>query len=239
MLGQLFHQIFYQPIFNLLVFFYNTLPGHDLGVAIILITILLKFLTYSLNARALKSQKALQTLQPQLNALKEKYKNDKVGLSQAMMELYQKEKINPASSCLPLLIQFPFLIAVYQVFRVGLTSGTSLKDLYPFIHNPGSLNAISFGFLNLAHQNLILAALAALAAFWQAQMLPVPKPAHVSGSQDEDVMAMVNKQMRYMMPAMTFFIGVSLPAGLTLYWLVMTLFQAVQQKIIFEKKKKS
>lgn len=235
MLGQLFHQIFYQPLLNILVFFYNTV-GQDLGLAIILITILLKLITYPLNTRALKSQKALQTLQPKINELKVRHKGDKTGLSQAIMELYKTEKVNPASSCLPLLIQLPFLIAVYQVFRAGLQTSAGLQDLYPFIANPGILKVISFGFLDLSQRNIILAVLAAIATFWQSKMLPQAKPAKVEGSKDEDMTAVMNRQMVYVMPFMTLIIGISLPAGLTLYWLTMTLLQAAQQWYVFHKK---
>ncbi|MFA6428570.1 MAG: YidC/Oxa1 family membrane protein insertase [Candidatus Buchananbacteria bacterium] len=234
MISELFFAVFYQPMFNLLVFFYNII-GKDLGLAIILITILLKIITYPLNSRALKSQKALQQIQPKINELKVKHKGDSTGLSQAIMGLYKEEKVNPASSCLPLLIQLPFLIAIYRVFSFGITKVDSLKDLYSFVHNPGILQNVSFGFLDLAQRNVVLAILAAAATFWQVKMLPQPKPANINGSKDEDMAAMMNKQMVYLMPAMTLFIAISLPAGLSLYWLVMTLLQVAQQWYVFKK----
>ena len=231
-------EIFYVPILNLLVWLYNVMPWHDLGVAIVILTVLIKLILYPLNKKAILSQKALQDLQPKLDEIKKKYKNDREAQAKAMMELYQKEKINPASSCLPILIQLPFLIAVYQVFRVGTSNG-ALEHIYPFIQNPGTLNSIAFGFLDLSERSVILAILAGLAQFWQGKMLSVKKPAIKSqASQDESLTAIMNKQMLYVMPVFTVIIGLSFPAGLTLYWFVNTLLTGVQQLILFKEKSK-
>ncbi len=232
-----FNLIFYQPLFNLLVFFYNIIPGHDLGLAIIAVTILIRLILYPLYLQTIKSQKALQDLQPKLDALKEKYKDKKEELAQEMMKLYKAEKVNPLSSCLPLLIQLPFLIAVYKVFQVGLNS-TSLTLLYPFINNPGHLNHFSFGLIDLSKPSYVLAVLAGVVQFWQSKMLVTSRPPKgLPGSKDEDATAVINKQMVYFMPLFTIFIGVSLPGGLTLYWFVTTLLMALQQLYFFSKKK--
>ncbi len=234
-MAHLFTVIFYQPILNLLVFLYNTISFRDFGVAIILLTVVIKLVFWPLGRQAIKSQKSLQDLQPKLEDLKKKYANDKAELSRATMELYKNNKVNPFSSCLPLLIQLPFLIAVYRVFRAGINSDLSL--VYPFIYKPETINTISFGFLNLAHNNIVLAVLAGLAQFWQAKMLITAKPAvNTPGSKDESMTAIMNKQMLYFMPVITVFIGASLPGGLTLYWFVITLFTALQQLLTLRKK---
>lgn len=231
----LFNTILFQPLFNLLVFLYNIVPGHDIGLAIIALTILIKLLLYPLSQQSLKSQKAMQELQPKIDALKKQHKGDKEKLARATMELYKQEKVNPLSSCLPLLIQLPFLIAVYQVFRSGLNS-SSLNLLYPFVQNPGSINVISAGFLNLSQPNIIMALLTGAAQYWQAKMLTTARPPkNMPGAKDEDMLAMMNKQMLYMMPVMTAIIGMSLPSGLTLYWLITTILTVAQQKFIFKK----
>lgn len=227
--------IFYIPLLNLLVFLYNIIPWHDLGIAIILLTLLIKLVLYPLNKKAITSQKALQDLQPKLDEIKSKYKNDKEGQAKAMMEIYKKEKINPASSCLPMLVQLPFLIAVYRVFKTGLNN-TSLEYLYPFIHNPGILNNMAFfNLLDLSEKNVILAILAGLAQFWQGKMLAAKKPTTTNNKlKNEGLGTIMSKQMLYVMPAFTIFIGLSFPAGLTLYWFVNTLLTALQQLIIFK-----
>ena len=123
--------------------------------------------------------------------------------------------VSPFSSCLPLLIQFPFLIAVYQVFRKGLTEAQSLDILYPFVHNPGSINAVSFGLVDLSKPNVVLAVLAGIAQYWVSKMLIGKKQPKVPGAKDEGMTAMMNKQMTFFMPLITVFIGLSLPGGLT------------------------
>jgi YidC/Oxa1 family membrane protein insertase len=236
-MSNLFTVIFYQPILNLLVFLYNTVSFQDLGVAIILLTFLIKLILWPLGQQSIKSQKALQDLQPKIEALKVKYADDKVELSRATMEMYKENKVNPFSSCLPLLIQLPFLFAVYRVFRDGLNNKLDL--VYSFIHKPEVINGISFGFLNLNKPNIYLAVLAGLAQFWQAKMMMTKQPVIKSeGSKDESMTAIMNKQMLYFMPAITIFIGISLPGGLTLYWCVITILTALQQLIVFKKKNK-
>ena len=230
----LFHVIFYQPILNLLIFLYNTISFHDLGLAIIFLTIVIKAVLWPLSQKSIKAQKSLQDLQPKINALKKEYKDDKQKQGQAMIQLYKEHKINPFSSCLPLLIQLPFLIAVFQVFRDGLNNKLNL--VYPFIERPEEINAMAFGFLDLSKPNIYLAILAGLAQFWQAKMMITKKAAiKTEGSKDEDMAAIMNKQMLYFMPALTVFIGWTLPGGLTMYWFIVTLLTAVQQLIVFKR----
>ena len=170
MLADIYNVILYQPIFNILVFFYNIVPGHDIGLAIILLTILIKVVLSPFFVQSIKAQRAMQRLQPKLDELKEKYKDNKEKLGPAIMQLYQKEKVSPFSSCIPLLIQLPFLIAVFQVFRVGLGNGT-LDIVYPFIYNPGQINHIAFGFIDFSQASIALAVLAGLAQFIQSKSL--------------------------------------------------------------------
>jgi len=234
-MGNIFTTLFYQPILNLLVFLYNITPFNDFGVAVVLLTVIIKLVFWPLGSKAIKSQKALQDLQPKIDEIKKKYKDDKMASSQAIMALYKDNKVNPFSSCLPLLIQLPFLWAVFRIFSKGVSN--NLELVYSFIHRPEVINTISFGFLDLSQPNTYLAVLAGAAQFWQAKMMSTKKPAvNTEGSKDENMMAIMNKQMLYIMPAVTVFIGLSLPGGLTLYWFVITLFTAFQQLVTFKKK---
>ena len=231
MISSIFHTILYQPLFNIFVGLYNILPGHDVGVVIIVITVLLRLAVYPLTASSIKAQRSMQELQPKLAELKKTYAKDQQKLAQATMELYRDHKVNPFTSCFPLLIQLPILIALYWVMQDGLASTNLAESLYPFITNPGTLNPISFGFINLSASNGILAILAGVAQFLQAKTLNRQQPPKAAGEggKDESMMAMMNKQMLYMMPAMTVLIGWTLPAGLTLYWFWSTILMAAQQ----------
>jgi YidC/Oxa1 family membrane protein insertase len=230
-----FTVVFYQPILNLLIFLYNTAAIKDLGLAIILLTLIIKAVFWPLGRSAIKSQKALQDLQPKMEALKKQYGDNKAELSRATMELYKNNQVNPFSSCLPLLIQLPFLFAVYRVLRDATLNNLGL--IYTFINRPEHINTIAFGFLDLAKANYVLAILAGLAQFLQAKMMITTKPPiNTPGSKDESMAAIMNKQMLYFMPALTVFIGLSLPGGLTLYWFVLTAVTAIQQYTTFRKK---
>lgn len=236
----MFHTILYQPLFNLLIWFYDVIPGNDLGFAIIAISLLIRLILWPLSRSSIKSQKALQDLQPKLEALKIQYKGDKEGLAKAMMELYKSEKVNPMSSCLPLIIQLPILWALYRVLRDGMNM-ESLVNLYSFIARPESINLNFLGFINLAEPHLIMAVIAGCLQFVQTKMLMAKRPPKAirkePSAKDEDMMAQMNKSMLYFMPVMTVVIGASLPGGLTLYWIIMNLFAILQQALAFKKKK--
>lgn len=233
----LFTIICYQPLLNLLVFVYNIIPTHDIGIVIIVLTLIIKLVLYLPSIKTIKAQKSLNDLQPKINELKEKYKDNKEKQASEMMLLYKEHKINPLSSCLPLLIQLPFLIAIYQVFNTGLSNG-NLDLLYPFISNPGNINTLAFGLIDMAKPFALIAILAAAAQYWQTKMMMAKRPeVKNAGAKDEDMAAIMSKQMTIMMPIMTVFIGWNLPAGLVFYWLLLTVFTALQQLLTIRKEK--
>jgi YidC/Oxa1 family membrane protein insertase len=231
----LYNDIIYRPLLNLLVFFYNVIPGHDIGLVIILLTILIRLVLAPSFHKSLKSQKAMNDLQPKLSEMREKYKNDKEGQAKAMMALYKEHKINPLSSCLPLVIQLPILIGLYQVFTTALNSKADivvrLQGLYSFIYRPESISPYFFKVLNLGEPSIVLGVLAGLAQFWQSKMM-MPKP---TPGQDTTTKAM-SFQTTYILPIVSIVIAIKLPAGLPLYWVVTTLFAVAQQYYIMRKK---
>lgn len=222
---QIFFIIFYQPIFNLLVWLYNNIPGQDLGVAIIILTFIIRLLLYIPSKKSIQAQKNLSSIQPEIEKIKEKYKDDKEKMGPELMALYKEKKVNPFSTCLPLLIQLPFLFAIYRVFFDGLTKDDAMSALYSFVANPGALNPIAFGFLDLSEKNIIIAVAAGLAQFWQSKML--------MGKNKQGGMAgAMSSQMLYIMPIITIVIGSQFPAGLTFYWFLSTAFSIIQQYIV-------
>ncbi len=238
---ELFNTVLAQPLYNLLVSIYYFIPGQDIGLAIIALTIFIKLILWPVQAKSLKSQQALQQLQPKINELKKEYKDDKEGMSKAMMELYAKEKVNPLSSCLPLLIQLPIILALYRVFLHGIDGKLSPYALYSFVPDPGTITPVFLGFVDLSAPNLTLAILAGIFQFIQAKMMSIKRPPkQVEGSEgakDEAMLASMNRSMVYFMPVITVVIGASLPGGLTLYWLVVNIIAVIQQLIFFKKKK--
>jgi YidC/Oxa1 family membrane protein insertase len=232
---EFFKVILYEPLLNLLVFFYNIIPGHDLGLAIIFLTLLIKLIFIPLSRQSIKAQKSLRDLQPELEEIKKKYADQKEKQARVMMDLYRQRKVSPFSSCLPMLIQLPILIAVFQVFRVGLTENN--LPIYSFISNPGTLNIMAFGILDLSQASPPLALITGVLQYLQMKILsPVPPQTKnkVKPEGNENMMSMMNKQMRFMMPALTVFIGLTLPSGLILYWLVSLLFTIIEQKVFLK-----
>ena len=242
-MGELFHIVVSQPIYNALVFFYNVIPGSDFGLAVIATTILLRILFIPLYKKQLESQREMQILQPKIKELQKQYKGDKAKLNEMQMKLYQEHGVNPLGGCLPIIVQVIFLIAIYQVI-IGISNGGFLAngaDLYRFVSNPGEIAHHFFGIADLAKPSYLFAALAALAQFYQVKMMldaqKTDQPAKkVDDSTEPDFMAIMNKQMLFIGPGMTLFIGATFPAALSLYWLVSTVFTIVQQIFIFKKK---
>lgn len=218
----IFNDLLYRPLFNLLVFFYNVIPGHDFGLAIILVTLLLRAVLFPLSRKGIKSRKALEELQPKIKEIQKKYK-DKEEQAREMMKFYKENKVNPASGCLPLLVQLPILIALYRAF-INVIDPNSLNALYPFIRNPGSLNTSFLGIVDLAVPSVFLAVLAGIFQFIQSRIMFKPSSAKIQSSGKMDIQKTMGRQMTYFMPFITIFIALKFPAGLPLYWAVTTLF---------------
>ena len=153
-LVNIFDIFLYHPLFNFLVLIYNYLPGHDFGLAVILLTIIIRFILYPLSVKALNSQKVLQDLQPKLKEIQKKYKDDKEKQAKETLELYRTEKINPFSGLFLALVQLPILIALYNVFWKGLKS-TELSNLYSFVANPTIINPMLFNMVDLSKPNMV------------------------------------------------------------------------------------
>ena len=239
----LFHTLVYEPLYNTLIAFYTLVPGEDFGVAIIFTTLLIKFLFIPLSRKQIVAQKKMQEIQPELKALQAKHKDDKEKQTRALMEFYKKNKINPLAGCLPLIVQFIFLLAMYRVIINVSEAGFIVNpaDLYSFIANPGAIQHYFLGLVDLtAKNNYILAFLSAAAQYYQMKMLIAnqPAPAQAASGDRPDFAAIMNKQMLYMAPALAFFFGTLFPAALALYWLVSTLFMIGQQLLIFQAQQK-
>lgn len=249
----LFNELVYQPIYNFLIFVYNIAPFHDFGVAIILVTVIIKSALIPLSRKQIESQKTMQEMQPRIKEIQEKYKNDKEKQSRALMEFYKENKVNPFSGCLPLIIQLIVLIAIYRVlFNISqnkLMADSSL--LYSFIQNPGQINHMFLNIIDLSAvlkisnlalsdvPQIILIVAAALLQYVQSKMLMAKQILKPKKDGQPDFSQMMAKQMLYMGPLLTLFIGIKFPAGLALYWLVSTLFMIIQQRYIIRKEEEA
>jgi len=220
-----FHEAIYRPLFNSLIYLYNVLPGHDFGIAIVALTIIIRLIFSPLSIRAQRAQKALSALNPRLQEVREKHKHDQTAQSNAIMQLYRENKVNPFSGCLPLLIQIPILLALYRAFLAGFKP-ENLSMLYGFVQHPGVINPVSLGFLTVTAQNSFLAVIAGATQYIQARLSLTSQPIGTPGA------AAMNAQMKYFFPVMIVFIAWKLPAGIGLYWVTSTLFSIAEQLFI-------
>jgi YidC/Oxa1 family membrane protein insertase len=223
--------ILYRPLFNALIFLVWLVPGHYVGAAIIILTVIIRIILLPSSLKATRAQKKMRDLQPEIQKLQAEYKDDKQKQSQELMKFYKQNKINPLGSCLPLLIQLPILLILYYVFRNGLDTAR-FDLLYSFMPRPETINTSFFG-LNLSQPDRwILPVIAGGLQFIQGwQLTPKQEP----GSK-QDMSTMVSKQMLYLMPVFTIFIGGRLPAALVVYWIITTLFAIGQQWWVFREK---
>ena len=212
--------------------FYVWLPVPDLGLAIIVLTIVIRLALHPSYRSSLKSQRDMQKVQPYVEKIKEQYKDDPQKQSQEVMKVYKEHQVNMFGSCLPMLIQLPILFALYRVFIAGLTT-ERLAHLYGWFPNPPlELNTTFLEFLgnaaltiDLTERSILLAALAGLIQLFQSWL--TSRYTSVPGKRNATAWIM------YIFPFVTFGIAYTLPAALGLYWATTTLVMAIQQMIIY------
>lgn len=228
-------EVFYKPIFNVLIYILSFLPSHNLGWAVILLTILIKIILLAPNQKALKAQKKMQKVQPQLDALKKKYEKDPQRLASETMAIWKKHKVSPMGSCLPLLIQFPILIALFYVVKDGLNF-INPQLLYTGLQGFDSLTIDPwFLSLDLTQINfIILPIIVGSLQFIQMKlsMGVALKNQPAQKDQAPNPMLMMNKTMIYFMPIMIAFFTATVPAAVGFYWGTSTLFGIGQQLIV-------
>ncbi len=251
-MSEFFHAAAYQPIYNLLIFLYDTIPGSDFGLAIIALTIFLKVLLIPLSQKQIESQKKLQEIQPKMKEIQKKYKDNREEQSRAMMAFYRENKVNPFSGCLPLIIQLIVLIVIYRVLYNISQAGfvVSPEVLYSFVSNPHEIQRFFLSVLDLSKPSVLLAVMTGLAQYAQMKMMinraELKKNAldkskkssknTIEEKKEPDFAEIMTKQMLYVGPALTLFFGITFPSGIVLYWFVSTLFMIAQQWYLLERR---
>jgi len=222
-LVQIFYTIFYQPLFNLLILFSFYMPGHNFGLAIICLTVLIRLLLYPFQEKSIKSQLALQKIQPKLKEIQVKYKDDKEKQAKALMEFYKKEKFNPLSGFALLLLQFPILIALYRLFLRGLDENNFVY-LYNFVQRPETISTTFLG-IDLTAPSLALAVLVGIVQFLQTKLMMLKDSKGSKRSRNQN---MIN----YFLPAFIVIILLRIPSAVGLYLLVSSILAIIQQEIV-------
>jgi len=241
----MWNTIILAPMVNVLIWIYNFM-FHNFGIAIIIFTILIRLITYPLTASQLKGQKKMQEM-TQSNKYKEiqkKYKDDREKLAQEQMKLYQEMGVNPLGSCLPLIIQFPIMIGLYQAIALAMASApvqllNLSRNLYSFI--PASqlipLNS-KFLWMNLGLPEIntplwapfgfalpIMTIIVVVTTYLQSKLMT---PAATPGDQG----AQMSKMMNLYMPILMGWIAYSLSSGLALYFIVSNVLAIAQYALM-------
>lgn len=234
MISELFNAFIYNPLYNTLIFLLDVLPGIDVGVAVIMLTIIVKLILFPLSKKSVRTQVQLRKLAPELESIKKKHKDKPQIQAQATMELYRKHKINPFSGFLLILVQLPVIFALYFVFlRAGLPE-INTDILYSFVGVPGTIKMSFIGILDITQRSVVLALITGITQYTQIKLAtPIQDPKKKKDtSLSSSFATSMQFQMRYVMPVIVAVIAYTLPAMIGLYWTASNLFMIGQEIFI-------
>lgn len=246
MLHSIWNTVLYEPLLNALALLVSVIPGGDVGIAVIVLTILVKILLFPLSQKSIESQAEINILSPEIKKIKESGAS-KEEQARLTFELYRKHKVNPFSGCLLFLIQIPIIFALYFVFLKGIH--LEVGSIYSFIPTPKEMNMLFLGIFDINKESLILAILAGASQYLQAHFMPQPNlnsnTDSAMGSFSESFAKSMQVQMKYFFPVLVFVLlytgipGVVTPlsGAVALYWITSNLFMVGQQ--IYVKKEKN
>ncbi|MEI8123764.1 MAG: YidC/Oxa1 family membrane protein insertase [bacterium] len=238
----IFDTFFYSPLYNGLIWFINIMPWHSVALAVIFFTCIIKVVLFPLSQKSVKTQFEMKKIEPEINEIKIKYKDDKKIQAEKTMALYKERGINPFSGVLLMIIQFPVLIALYYVFLNGGLPNIDHETIYSFTKIPDIINMNLFG-VSVGDKSIIFALLAAITQFFQMQ-ITIPKTPKKDKQNDsktpsfkDELAKSMSMQMKYVMPIIIFFIAKSFPVVVSLYLVTSSLF-AIGQELYVRKQSK-
>ena len=231
MISTAFHAAIYDPLYNGLVFLVGVIPSHDVGLAVIALTILVRIILFPLSRRAVETQLAMKKIAPQVEALKVKYKNNREEQGRATFALYKEHGVHPFASFGLLLLQIPVLLALYWIFALGGLPEVDATLLYPLVHLPASVNMEFLGVMNMAEKSVILAALAGVTQFIYTRLSMGPRHSAtpIESTLGSDMAKSFDLQARYVLPAMVGVIAFYVSAAAPLYWVTSNIFMILQE----------
>lgn len=237
-MSYLYNLVFFEPLLNGLALLIKYLPLHDMGLAIVILTLAVRFIILPFTHKATVTQVKIKKLEPELREIKNTHKNDSQAQAKKTMELYKRHGINPVAGLLTLFIQIPIIFALYKVFLGGATFDPA--HLYSFVVAPEFVSVKFLGLLDMTQKGYLMPFLAALTQFYQMKLaIPPIKKQDVGSTFKDNLARSMNVQMRYVMPFFIFFIGLKLSSGIALYWTTMNIFAIVHEAIVRKKAEKT
>ena len=235
-ISDIFSVTLYQPLYNGLVFLISIVPFADVGIAVVLLTLLVKLILFPFTHTSIKTQAKIKTIQPEIDKIKGELKNDKQEQARHVMQLYKDKGINPFSGVLLIIIQIPIILALYWVFFRGGLPEINIDILYSFIEAPRMVNMDFIGLIDVSGRSIILAALAGISQYFQIKFsLPPMKERTESPSLKDDLARSFQLQMRYVLPVFIFIFSYFISAAVALYWVTSNIF-AIGQEIVIRRK---
>jgi len=239
MISFLWTVIITKPLYNGLILLINLLPFVDVGVIVIIFTIIIKFILLPLSIKASKAQIQMKGIENDLKLIKEKNKNNKEEQSRKTIEYYKEKGINPFASFFILLIQLPIIIGLYQVFLKSGLPNINTAILYTFVSSPVIVNMMFLNIINITEKSLILAIIAGITSYFQMSLASsqTVSPAKLGQprSMQDDITKAMSVQMKYIFPIIMVFIAYSISTAVALYLITSNVFAIVQE--IYIKKK--
>lgn len=227
----MFASLFYNPLYNAMVAITSVVPAHNLALAIVIFTIIIKFILFPLSKRAVVTQMKIKLIEPELAAVKSKYKGDRKMEAEKTLELYKKNDLNLFSTIFLALLQIPIFIALALMFSRDAFSSINPEIVYSFVQIPTYIDQTLFSMM-INERSIFLGALAGILQFIQIQYsLPAYKKPENGAKPTfkDDLARSMNVQMRYVLPVIVFVTSLGFTASLSLYWIVSTLFTICQE----------
>ncbi len=230
MISSFFNAAFYNPIYNALVALVALVPGGDVGVAVILLTVVIRLILLPFSLSAARTQRAMKNIEPKIKELKERHKGDKEKEALETLALYREEKVNPFASILTVFIQIPVLLALYWVFYYEPFSTVNTARLYALTPVPSFISLEFLGLISVAGKSITLAVLAGVTQFLQAHMAlsGTMKPSDTKSMQN-DFQRVMGLQLKYVFPFLIGIISYTTSGAIALYFITTNLAGSLQE----------
>ena len=229
MISTFFHTVFYNPIYNALIALVAFVPGGDVGVAVILVTIIIRLILLPFSLSAARTQRAMKILEPKIKELKEKHKGDKEKEALETLALYKEAQVNPFASILTVFIQIPVLLALYWVFRYEPFSVINTALLYKFTPIPHAVSLEFLGLISVAGKSLTLAICAGVTQFFQAHMALSGTMKPSDTAKQGGFQQMMGMQLKYVFPFLIAIISYTTSGAVALYFTTTNLAGVLQE----------
>ncbi len=235
-MSYLYHTLFFDPLYNSLLILFRIMPWADAGIVVIVLTVLVRLILFPLSKKAVITQVRMAEIAPELEQIKERFKDKPEEQARKTLALYREKGVNPFSGILVIIIQIPIIIALYQIFLNF--SEVRLELLYSFVSAPEYINSIFLGLLDLTGKSVVVAFLAALSTYFQLHIASKGQIIPKGNSFGDNLTRSMQTQMKYLFPVIVFFISYSISGVIALYWLTTNLFSIAQDLYVRKRLKK-